>query len=62
MLVLTRKPGEAIRLDDDIVIKVLEVQGVSVRIGVDAPREVSIHRDEVYARIQAGDVSVGVTA
>jgi carbon storage regulator len=62
MLILTRTPGESIRLDDDIIIKVFEVKGNQVRIGVDAPREVKVHREEIYQRIKNGDVKVGVGA
>lgn len=61
MLILTRKPGEAIRLDDDILIKVFEINGSQVRIGIDAPREVKVHRDEIYQKIHSGQVNVGIT-
>jgi len=61
MLILTRKAGESIRLDDDIVIKVFEINGVQARIGIDAPREVKVHREEVYQKINGGQIKVGVT-
>mgnify|MGYP003624506742 CR=1 FL=1 len=61
MLILTRKPGESIRLDDNILIKVFEINGSQARIGIDAPREVKVHREEVYQKIQSGQVSVGLT-
>jgi carbon storage regulator len=51
MLVLTRKPGQSIMIGDGIEIQVLSVAGEKVRLGVTAPREVSIFRNEVYARI-----------
>ena len=51
MLVLTRKPGEGIVIGDDIVIKIIEVKGGAIRIGIDAPRDRKIYRQEVYARI-----------
>ncbi len=51
MLALTRKLGEAITIGADIRVVVLQVKGGSVRLGIEAPRSVSVHRDEVYARI-----------
>lgn len=48
MLILTRKPGESIRVGSDVQIRVLDVKGNQVRIGVDAPKEVQIHRQEIY--------------
>jgi carbon storage regulator len=54
MLVLTRKPGQSVMIGDDIEIQVLAVAGERVRIGVTAPREVAIYRDEVYDRIEGG--------
>ncbi|HET7488083.1 MAG TPA: carbon storage regulator CsrA [Acidimicrobiales bacterium] len=51
MLVLTRQPNQSIVIGDDIVITVLEVRGDQVRIGVRAPRSVSVHREEVYAAV-----------
>ena len=52
MLVLTRKVGEKINIGDDIILRVLEIDRASVRLGIDAPRQVSIFRHEVYVRIQ----------
>lgn len=54
MLVLTRNVGEAIIIHDDIKIHVLSVQGKQVRIGVTAPRDVPVNREEVYNDIKAG--------
>ena len=51
MLILTRKEGESLRLGDDIVVTVVSVKGGNVRLGIDAPREVTVHREEVYERI-----------
>ncbi len=51
MLVLTRKAGEGIIIGDDIRITVVELKGGGVRIGIDAPREMKVHRQEVYDRI-----------
>ena len=53
MLILTRKIGQTIKIGDDVDITVLGVQGKQVRIGIDAPREVSVHREEIYKRIEA---------
>ena len=51
MLILARKVGEAITIADDITIKILEVKGGQVKIGVDAPQNISIHRNEVLDKI-----------
>ena len=51
MLVLTRRPGESIIIGNDITVTVLEVRNEQVRIGVDAPRSVQVHREEIYAQI-----------
>lgn len=53
MLVLSRKKGETIIIGDNIEISVIDVQGDVVRIGINAPREVSIYRKEIYKEIQA---------
>ena len=52
MLILTRKPGETIRINDDISITVLSVNGQQMKLGVEAPAEVAVHRQEIYQRIQ----------
>jgi len=52
MLVLTRKLGESIAIDDDIKIVVIQIKGRQVRLGIDAPRKTRIHREEVYLAIQ----------
>jgi carbon storage regulator len=52
MLVLTRKPGESIIIDGRIVVKVVRLDGDAVRIGIDAPPDVPVHRQEVYQEIQ----------
>ena len=54
MLVLTRRIGESLKIGDEVKLKVLDVQGNQVRIGVDAPKEVAVHREEVYERIKEG--------
>ncbi len=53
MLVLTRKPGESIVIGNDVVITVLEVRGGQIRIGIDAPREVAVHRAEIYRQVMS---------
>jgi carbon storage regulator len=53
MLVLTRKPGQSIMIGDGVEVQVLSVAGEKVRLGITAPREVSIFRNEVYDRIES---------
>jgi carbon storage regulator len=52
MLVLTRKLGESIAIDDHIKIRVVQIKGKQVRIGIEAPKDTKIHREEVYMAIQ----------
>tara|TARA_B100001094_G_C17749735_1_gene585189 strand:+ start:54 stop:239 length:186 start_codon:yes stop_codon:yes gene_type:complete len=52
MLILTRKVGETLMIGDDITVTVLGTKGNQVRLGVNAPRDVSVHREEIYQRIQ----------
>lgn len=52
MLILTRKSGETIRIGDDISISVIEIRGNQVRLGIKAPRNVTVHRQEIYDLIQ----------
>jgi carbon storage regulator len=53
MLVLSRKSGESIVIGNDVVITILEVRGGQIRIGVDAPRNLAVHRAEIYEQVQA---------
>ena len=53
MLVITRHPGETINIGDDMEVTILGIQGTQVRIGIKAPQKISVHREEIYKRIQA---------
>lgn len=62
MLVLSRRAGESVVIGDDIVVTVLEVRGDVVRIGIDAPRSVRVHREEVYRELQAANEAAARSA
>ena len=51
MLVLTRKTGESIQIGDDITIKIVAVEGDQIKLGIDAPKNVDLHRSEIYQQI-----------
>ena len=54
MLILTRRPQEVLRVGDNIKVHVLEVKGGQIRLGVEAPREILVYREEIWARIKRG--------
>jgi len=56
MLILTRKLGETIRIGDEITINVVDIKGKHVRLGIEAPADVIVHREEIYRHIQEQNV------
>jgi len=58
MLILTRRVGETLMIGDDVTVTVLGVKGNQVRIGVNAPRDVAVHREEIYERIKLENTDV----
>jgi carbon storage regulator len=61
MLVLSRRPNESIVINDKIVITVIEIRGDKVRLGIEAPRDVPVHRSEVYSAIKLAESEVPET-
>jgi len=62
MLILTRRAGESIVVGDEVTITVLEMRGGQVKLGIDAPKEVAVHREEIYQRIAGHPPQTGVSA
>jgi carbon storage regulator len=60
MLVLSRKTNESIVIRDNIVITVIDIRGDRVRLGIDAPKEIAVHRREVYDKIQSQEASTKI--
>ena len=62
MLVLTRRPGEAIVIGNEIVVTVVEARSGQVRIGIDAPRHITVHRSEVYEQVRRENLAAAADA
>jgi carbon storage regulator len=60
MLILTRRIGETVMIGQDIAVKIVEVKGNQVRLGIEAPKEVAVHREEIYERIKSESGSSGL--
>lgn len=61
MLILSRRPGESLKIGDEVTVTVLGVKGGQVCLGFTAPRDVAVHREEVYARIQAETTPLSIS-
>lgn len=62
MLVLSRRPGESLRIGHEVTVTVIEVRGDQVRIGIDAPREVPVNREEIYRELEAENTAAADAA
>jgi carbon storage regulator len=62
MLILTRKLGEGIRIADEVVVKIVEIRGGQVRLGIEAPKQIPVHREEVYQMIRRQNEMAAQTA
>ena len=61
MLILTRRIGESIIIGDNVEVSILDIRGHQVRLGIEAPKDISVHREEIYNRIQAEKESGNLT-
>ncbi len=61
MLVLTRKLGESIRIGDTIIVKIVDLDGHHVKLGIDAPKSIAVNREEIYERIQRENKAASAT-
>ncbi|WP_051385442.1 carbon storage regulator CsrA [Actinokineospora inagensis] len=61
MLVLTRRTGESVRIGDEVTVTVLDIRGDVVRVGIQAPRSVAVHRDEVYRELRRANEAAART-
>lgn len=61
MLVLTRKVGESIIIDKDIILSILEAKGDKIRVGIEAPSDIKVYRKEIYDEIKNANISASVT-
>ena len=61
MLVLTRKLGESIRIGDNIIVKIVDLDGRHVKLGIEAPRSIAVNREEIFERIQRENKAASTT-
>ena len=61
MLVLTRKLGESIRIGDNVIVKIVDLDGRHVKLGIEAPRSIAVNREEIYERIQKENRAASTT-
>jgi carbon storage regulator len=61
MLVLTRKLGESIRIGDEIIVKIVDLDGRHVKLGIEAPKSIAVNREEIYERIQRENKAASIS-